>query len=76
MIALESWLYGDPEAVAIRREAAAHKAHARCGDCIHKRTEIVRREIVYRCVFSKRKYGIRCDLYKADQLHKQESLSK
>lgn len=76
MIALESWLYGDPEAVAIRREAAAQRANAKCGDCIHKRTEQVRREIVYRCVFSRRTYGIRCDLYKADQLHKQEGLTK
>jgi hypothetical protein len=57
---------GDPELVAMRREAEAQRAHARCGDCIHKRTSEIRRELVHSCVFSRKTYGIRCDLYKRD----------
>ncbi len=55
---------GDPELVAMRREAEAQRAHIQCGDCIHKRTVKVRREWVFECVFSRRTYGKRCDLYK------------
>lgn len=57
---------GDPELVAIRREAEAQRAHTQCGDCIHKRTTEVRREMVFKCVFSRKTYGKRCDLYKRD----------
>jgi hypothetical protein len=63
---IEQWMMGDPMSVAMRREAEAQRAHSRCGDCIHKRSTQVRRETVFKCVFSRRTYGIRCDLYKRD----------
>ena len=57
---------GDPVDVAARREYESQRANARCGDCMHKRAINVRREVVFKCVFSRKTYGIRCDLYKRD----------
>lgn len=57
---------GDPETVAMRREAEAQRAEAKCGDCIHKREYEDRREVKFKCVFSRKVYGRRCDLYKQD----------
>ena len=57
---------GDPELVAMRREAEAQRAHSKCGDCVHKRAYEDKREVKFKCVFSVKTYGRRCDLYAQD----------
>ena len=68
MSLLERWMMGDPELVAMRREAEAQRAHARCGDCIHKRAYEDRREVKFKCAFSRKNYGIRCELYRQNEM--------
>ena len=64
----EQWERGDPFEVAARREAVAQRKHRECGECIHKRMQYdsLGREDGYRCVFQKRIYGRKCELFKRE----------
>ena len=37
-MALESWMFGNPEDVAARREAHEQRKDAACGPCVHHMT--------------------------------------
>ncbi len=68
-MALESWMYGDPEKVAIRKEAERIRKEKACGNCTHKRSVEFKNEIHHSCSFKKRVYGTRCELFvKVEQL--------
>lgn len=62
-MALESWMYGDPEKVAIRKEEEALRKARACGDCVHRRSEEFMGEVWNFCEYKRRQYGRRCDLF-------------
>jgi len=66
-MAYESWMYGDPEFVALRKEAERLRKDAACGECVHKRSIEINREVHNACEFKRRVYGKRCELFKRDQ---------
>ena len=60
----EQWERGDPFNVVARREAVEQRKEEQCGSCVHKRIQdSSKREIVFKCVFQKKTYGKRCDLF-------------
>ena len=64
---LEKWEMQDPFVVTARREARAQREEKACGWCIHKRMAYgPKGEVGFQCVFRKRTYGIRCELYKTE----------
>lgn len=63
MRVLDSWEYGDPERVAIRREEEALRKDKACGACVHKISAQMFGEILHACEFMRREYGRRCELY-------------
>ena len=62
-MAYDSFMYGDPETVAIRRQEEAQRKARACGDCIHKRSVEFRGEVGHFCEFKRKVYGRRCDLF-------------
>lgn len=62
-MAWESWLYGDPEKVAIRKQEIAARQARACGDCVHARSLDFQDETYHYCQFKRKQYGTRCDLY-------------
>lgn len=58
----EQWERGDPFEVAARREAKKQREERECGQCIHKRPI----KDGFKCVFTKRQYGWKCDLYRSE----------
>ncbi|MBC7620612.1 MAG: hypothetical protein H7293_16780 [Candidatus Saccharibacteria bacterium] len=65
MTVLDSWLYGNPETIAIRKEEAELRKARACGDCVHRRSEEFQGEVWNFCEFKRKRYGTRCDLYEA-----------
>ena len=63
-MALDSWMYDDPEKVAIRKEEEAIRKEKACGRCCHKVTVEWKGETYHGCEFKRRHYDIRCELYK------------
>lgn len=63
-MALESWMYADPEKVAIRKEEESIRKARACGKCRHKVTVVWKGDDYHGCEFKRRKYGTRCELYK------------
>ena len=63
MSQLDSWQYGDPEYVAMRREEEAQRAAQACGDCVHHISIALRGEVVHFCEIRRRTYGRRCELF-------------
>lgn len=63
MRVLESWEYGDPEQVVIRREEEAQRKEKACGQCAHKISIEFRGDVLRGCEFQRRQYGWRCELY-------------
>ena len=62
---LESWKFGDPEMVAIRNQEEMLRKERACGECIHRRIyEQENDDPIRKCVFLKRHYGTRCELFK------------
>ena len=59
-----SWEYGDPEKVAIRKQEEFLRKERACGRCVHKIQAVIGAEVLIRCEFKNREYGIKCDLYK------------
>ena len=76
MPAFESWLYGDPEKVAIRKEGERIRKDNACGECVHKKSIEWKGEVHNACEFKRRVYGKRCELYKMDKSIKWDELSK
>ena len=62
-MAFDSYLYGDPEKVLIRKQEKAAKEARACGDCIHKKSVEFRGEIGHFCEFKRHVYGKRCELF-------------
>ena len=61
-MALDQWLYGNPEDVAARREAHEQRQQAACGQCIHHLDLTVNGKTLHACDI-RRTYGRRCDQY-------------
>lgn len=59
---LESWLYGNPETVAIRRQEEALRKARACGACVHRRTMEIEGQTLNACEY-RRQYGRRCDKF-------------
>ena len=59
----DSWLYGNPETIAIRKQEEALRKARACGDCMHKRSIEFRGEVVHHCIYKRHQYGKRCELY-------------
>lgn len=62
-MALESWQYGDPERVAIRKQEEALRKAKACGQCAHKVSLDWNGETYHGCEYKRRRYGVRCELY-------------
>ena len=62
-MALESWQYGDPETVAIRRQEAEFRKIKQCGGCIHHQKLELENETLHRCDIKRFEFGIRCKNY-------------
>lgn len=62
-MALDSYIYGDPERVLMRKQEAELKKAKACGDCIHRRTLEFKGEVFNHCEYKRHVYGKRCDLY-------------
>lgn len=60
---MDSWLYGNPETVLIRKQEAAAKKERACGDCTHHKSIEFKGEVYHLCELKKRVYGKRCDLF-------------
>lgn len=60
---LNAWEYGNPEAVAIRRQEEALRKAKACGDCVHKRSMEFKGEVAHFCSFKRHQYGRRCELF-------------
>ena len=63
-MALDSWMYGDPETVAIRKQEEAVRKERACGHCVHKCTQHLDGQPVHFCSFKRHTYGTRCDQYR------------
>jgi hypothetical protein len=62
-MALESWMYGNPETVLMRKQEAALRKERACGQCVHKISIVMGNETVSTCEYKRKQYGKRCDLY-------------
>ena len=64
-MALDSYMYHlTPEEIAIKHEAEAQQRERACGKCRHKVTVECKGDDYHGCEFKRRRYGIRCELYK------------
>ena len=63
-MALESWMYGDPEDVAARREAIRQRKDRLCGECAHRVCFEFKGEEVNLCEFNHEYGKQRCVLDK------------
>ncbi|PRC92659.1 hypothetical protein S2091_2714 [Solimicrobium silvestre] len=66
-MAMESWMYGDPETVAIRRQQAELSKQRACGACVHKVSVEWNGVMYHGCEFKRRVFGNRCELYRVKQ---------
>lgn len=62
-MALDQWMYGNPEDVAARREAHEQRQQAACGPCIHHLDLTVNGKTMHACATGRR-YGTRCESFK------------
>ena len=62
-MAFDSYLYGDPERVLIRKQEAELKKAKACGDCVHRRTIEFKGETLNHCEYKRRQYGRGCELF-------------
>jgi len=62
-MALESWMFGNPEDVAARREAHEQRKQAACGACVHPLDLTVNGKTMHACDAGRR-YGKRCEMFK------------
>ena len=60
---MQSWEYGDPMKVAMRREEMEQRKQHACGQCIHRRSMDWQGETWNYCANKRRIYGTRCELY-------------
>lgn len=63
-MAHDSWMYGDPMQVAMRRQEDALRKEKNCGDCVNRDCLVIQGQKVVICTLKRKKYGFRCDLYK------------
>jgi hypothetical protein len=62
-MALDSWMYLDPEKVAVRKEEIKARKHRQCGPCKHHITAQVDGETLHACEYG-RTYGYKCQAFK------------
>lgn len=68
------WEMGDPERVAMRREAEKQRKDAVCGECAHRKSEP---SGDISCEIKNRRYGdYKCDNFKNTKIVKWEDLCK
>jgi len=60
---LDAFMYQDPERVAIRKQEEALRKARQCGNCTHHRSIEFKGEVVHACIYKRRQYGRRCDLF-------------
>ena len=60
---LDAHMYQDPERVLMRKQELAAKKARACGECVHHRSIEFKGEVVHACIYKRRQYGVRCDLY-------------
>lgn len=70
-MALDSYLYLDPELVLIRKQEIAAAQLRNCGQCIHRRTMQVNGEELNGCAM-RRDYGRRCQAYSVESTTKRK----
>jgi len=63
-MALESWEFGDPETVAIRRQEEFLRKERACGKCKFRVDVEINKCQIIKCQFKRREYGVRCELYR------------
>ena len=64
---LDSYMYGDPETVLIRKQEDAARKQTACGQCIHHKQMEFQGENWHFCEFKRRTYGTRCELYTTEK---------
>jgi len=63
-MALDSWLYGDPEWVLIRKQEEEARKNQQCGKCVHRAELPLEQKVVVFCSKKFQTYGFRCHLYR------------
>lgn len=58
-MAIESWMWGNPETVLIRKQEDAARKHRQCGNCMHHKTIEFKGEALHGCAAG-RQYGQKC----------------
>ena len=66
-MALDSYMYGDPEWVLIRKQQAEARKQTACGACTHHEQIQIAGENLHYCEFKRRTYGTRCELYTTEK---------
>lgn len=65
MTVLDSWMYGDPEKVAIRKQEDAARKHRACGQCVHRREIEFNGEKLHGCA-KRQDYGFKCRYFRKE----------
>ena len=68
-MAHDSWLYGDPEKVLIRKQEEEARRHKSCGQCVHRQVLELEGRTLFNCSKG-REYGDRrdCRFYRTVQI--------
>ena len=66
-MAHDSWLYGDPERVLIRKQEEEARRHKSCGQCVHRAEIPLEHKTVVFCSKKYQTYGFRCHLFRLEQ---------
>ena len=66
-MAIDAWMYGDPEKVLIRKQEEEARRHRACGQCVHKQVLALEGKTLYDCSKG-RDYGWRCKSYRTIQI--------
>ena len=62
-MALDSWMYQNPERVLERKQEDAARKHRQCGNCVHHKTIEFKGETLHGCELRRHTYGKRCDQF-------------
>lgn len=66
-MAHDSWLYGDPENVLIRKQEEEARRDRQCGKCVHRAELPMEHKVVVFCSKKFQTYGHRCHLFRIKQ---------
>ncbi|WP_342617207.1 hypothetical protein [Rhodoferax sp. GW822-FHT02A01] len=62
-MALDAYLYGNPETILERKQEHLARQLRACGQCVHHRTIEFKGEVLHGCDCRNRTYGKRCQLF-------------